>query len=119
MSQSVLLDKSFDFAIRIINLSNYLKEEKKEYVLSKQILRSGTSIGANLHESREAQSRADFISKLSISLKEATETEYWLKLLVKTDYITQQQFDSLLCDCSELCKMLTTSIKTAKANTKN
>ncbi len=119
MSESIVANKSVDFAVRIVHLSDYLRDEKNEYTLSKQILRSGTSIGANLYESKEAQSDADFISKLSIALKEASETEYWLKLLYKTDYITKQQYDSLYFDCNELCKMLTAIIKTTKRKIQN
>ena len=84
---SAVADKSFEFAVRIVNLCKYLRYKKKEFVLSKQLLRSGTSIGANVHEGRRAQSRADFLAKMSIALKEANETYYWLKLLYKTDYI--------------------------------
>jgi four helix bundle protein len=93
-----------------------LNEERKEFVLSRQILRCGTSIGANIVEGNRAQSRLDFIHKLSISLKEAFETEYWLNLLRDSEYISADQFDSLISDCNELQKMLIASIKTAKKN---
>lgn len=109
---NLVVDKSFDFALRIIKLNRYLVEEKKEYVLSKQVLRSGTSIGANIHEAVEAQSKADFIHKMSISLKEARETEYWLKLLIATEYIDNS--DNILEDVKELMKILTSIIKTSK-----
>ena len=89
MSENIIVDKSFDFAVRIVNLNKYLNNEQKEYVLSKQLLRSGKSIGANVSEAERAQSKADFISKMSIALKEANETNYWLKLLYKTDYLSK------------------------------
>src|SRR5688572_21895688 len=102
MKPSILRDKSIAFAIRIIKLCQRLQSERKEFVLSKQILSAGTSIGANDHEAEYAQSKADFISKLSIALKEAAETEYWLLLLSKTDYIDPEEYGSLVADCSEL-----------------
>ncbi|MGN1411809.1 MAG: four helix bundle protein [Oscillospiraceae bacterium] len=92
---NIIADKSKIFAIRVVNLYKYLCAEKKEYVLSKQVLRSGTSIGANVKESIYTQSKADFISKLSISLKEASETEYWLELLFNTNYISKNEFESI------------------------
>jgi len=116
MKPSILRDKSIAFAIRIIKLCQRLQSEKKEYVLSRQILSAGTSIGANDHEAEYAQSKADFISKLSIALKEAAETEYWLLLLWKADYIDSSEHGSLLADCLELKAMLIASIKTAKLN---
>jgi len=91
MKENVIKDKSFDFALRIINLYKYLSEEKKEYVLSKQLLRSGTSVGANIRESEHAESKNDFIHKLSISLKEANESHYWIELLYKSDYIKKKR----------------------------
>ena len=94
VSENIIVDKSFDFAVRIVNLNKYLNNEQKEYVLSKQLLRSGTSIGANVSEAERAQSKADFISKMSIALKEANETNYWLKLLYKTDYLNKSQYDT-------------------------
>ena len=116
---NVLLDKSKLFAIRIVNLYKYLCNDKKEYILSKQILRSGTSIGANVKESIYAQSKLDFISKLSIALKEASETEYWLELLYQTEYINSIQFESIHNDCVELLKLLTAIIKSSKRNLNN
>jgi len=107
-------EKSKEFAIRIVNLYKYLYEEKKEFIMSKQILRSGTSIGANLAEGDFASSKADFINKIHISLKEASETGYWLELLNKTDYITKEQFDSLYKDCDELMCLLVSIVKKAK-----
>lgn len=115
---SVVLDKSLDFAVRIVNLYKYLRNEKSEFVLSKQILRSGTSVGANLREAKYAQSSDDFIHKNSIALKEIAETEYWLELLVKTDFLTQAQYDDINNDCSEIAKLLTSIVKSAK-KTKN
>jgi four helix bundle protein len=114
--ENVLRDKSYAFALRTIKLYKYLLESNREYVLSKQILRSGTSIGANIVEASQAQSRMDFVSKLSISLKESFETEYWLNLLRDSEYLSAAQSESLISDCCELQKMLTASIKTAKAN---
>ena len=116
MKESVLKEKSYQFALRIIKLYKYLVSENKEYVLSKQILRAGTSIGANVEEANQAQSKADFIYKLSISQKEAFETDYWLRLMRDSEYLTEAQADSLLNDCRELQKLLTASIKTAKEN---
>ena len=113
-NKGVLKDKSVKFAIRIVNLYKYLVETKKEYVLSKQILRSGTSIGANISEAEYAQSNADFISKLSIALKENNETQYWLLLLISTNYIAETEYNSINEDCIEIMKMLISSIKTAK-----
>jgi four helix bundle protein len=113
---SVLREKSYSFALRIVKLCRHLIEEKREFVLSKQVLRSGTSIGANAAEANQAQSKADFIHKLSIAHKESFETEYWLMLLRDSEYITRLQADSLIDDCCELQKMLTSSIKTAKDN---
>ena len=113
---NLIVDKSMDFAVRIVNLYKYLRTEKSEYVLPKQLLRSGTSIGANIHEAVNAQSKADFITKMYIALKEAGEAEYWLTLLARTDYLTQQQADNILKDCIELIKILTTIIKTTKKN---
>ena len=109
-------DKSYKFALRIVKLYKHLAEEKKEFVLSKQVLRSGTSVGANIAEASQAQSKSDFIHKLSIAHKEAFETDYWLNLLRDSEFITAKQAESLLLDCQELQKIMTTSIKTAKAN---
>ena len=111
-TDNAILEKSKKFAIRIINLNKYLTEEKREYVLSKQILRSGTGIGANVKESTCAQSLPDFHSKLKITLKEAVETEYWLELLHETDYLDEVAFDSIYTDCKELIKLLTSICKT-------
>ncbi len=112
--ESVTRVKSKAFAIRIINLYKYLCDDKKEFVLSKQILRSGTSIGANLAESEVAMSKKDFISKVYISLKECSETIYWLELLYETDYLSKEQFNSLFNDCIEIKKLLMSTTKTLK-----
>ena len=106
--------KSYSFALRIVNVYKHLLSENKEYVLSKQLLRSGTSVGANIAEANQAQSRPDFISKLSIALKETVETEYWLSLLKDSGYLTVKQATSLIEDCIELKKMFTAAIKTTK-----
>ena len=111
---NVIENKSFDFAIRIVNLYKYLCKNKKEYVLSKQVLRSGTSIGANVSEAQQAQSKADFISKISIALKEATETNYWLRLLNATEYLSQSEINSILDDCIEIEKILTAILRSSK-----
>ena len=115
-NRGILRDKSYKFALRTVRLYKYLCEEHKEYVLSKQVLRSGTSIGANIAEAQQGQSKIDFIHKLSISLKESYETEYWLDLLRDSEYINPAQAASLIDECKELQKLLTASIKTAKAN---
>jgi four helix bundle protein len=116
---SITLAKSKDFAIRIVRLYQYICEEKREYVLSKQLLRSGTSIGANLSESIYGISYKDFLSKVYISLKECAETKYWIELLYKTDYLTETQFNSIDEDCTELIKLLTATSKTAATNLKS
>jgi four helix bundle protein len=116
MGRNIVKDKSFDFAVRIVNLSKYLTEQKREYVLSKQILRSGTAIGALIRESEQAESKADFIHKLAIALKEANETDYWLDLLHKTEYLEDKHHQSLKTDLTELLKLLTSIIKTSKNN---
>ena len=112
MKENVLLDKSKKFALRIIKLYKYLNENKRERILSKQLLRSGTSIGANLKEAAFAQSRADFQAKLFIAQKECAETEYWLELLHESDYINKSEFDSIYADCQELMRLLVASTKT-------
>ena len=119
MKDNILLDKSFIFAVRIVKLYKYLCSQKKEYVLSKQLLRSGTSIGANINEAQDAQSKNDFISKLSISLKEARETKYWIELLRETDYLTDKETNNILEDLIEVIKLLVSIIKTTKENILN
>lgn len=115
-SGNVVQEKSFQFAIRIINLYKYLCDERREYVLSKQILRSGTSIGANVEEAIGAQSKKDFLHKISIAYKEARETLYWLKLLKETEYISHDQYLSIDSDLEELLKLLGSIQKTTKAS---
>ena len=114
--ESTILTKNLAFGIRIVKLHRHLCDKKKEYLLSRQLLRSGTSVGANLREAKYAQSRSDFISKNSIALKEAAETEYWLELLYQTDVLTEPEFNSIRDDCVELIKLLTAIIKTKKAS---
>lgn len=116
MKESILLEKSYNFALRMVKLFQFLATEKKELVLSKQLLRSGTSIGANIEEANQAESKADFIHKLCIANKEAFETNYWLRLLRDSNILTQKQAESLINDCEELQKHLTASIKTSKNN---
>ena len=111
---SILEQKSFQFAIQIVNLCKHLHSTQKEYTLSKQLLRSGTSIGANIAEAQQAQSKADFVSKLSIALKETTETKYWIRLMSATGYLSEAENRSMISDCIELEKMLVASIKTSK-----
>ena len=114
MHTNVSVEKSFKFSIRIVRLYQYLTMQKKEFVLAKQILRCGTSIGANISEAQYAQSKADFQSKMHIALKEANETEYWLRLLHHTDYISDSQFESLHKDTDELISILAAICKNAK-----
>lgn len=116
MRNSVLNTKSYDFAIKIVKLSQLLQNEKKEYVLSRQILRSGTAVGALIREAEFAQSRADFIHKMSISLKEANETVYWIDLLKDTEYIPDSTHINLKNDCEELLRLLVSTVKTLKMN---
>ena len=118
MKENILIDKSIAFASRIIKLHQYLIKTKKETIISKQIVRSGTSIGANINEANYGQSKADFISKMHIALKETAETEYWLKLLTMSDYISEDIGKSLLNDCLEIKRILISSINTAKDSTK-
>ena len=110
----ILRDKSKAFAIRIVRLSQYLQENFHEYVLSRQVLKSGTSVGANIRESKNAQSISDFISKLEIALKESDETEYWLEILHETGYISDDEFDSVVTDNKELTAMLVSIVKSSK-----
>lgn len=116
---SVLAHKSLEFAVRIVQLHRHLNAEHREYTLSKQILRSGTAIGALVREAAHGESRADFIHKLSVAQKECNETLYWLELLARTAYLTESQYQSLLSDATEILKILTASIKTVKAKNIN
>ena len=115
-AESILRTKSDDFALRIVNCYKFLQQKKEEYVMSKQLLRSGTSIGANVTEGIYAQSRNDFVSKLSISLKEAQETNFWLRLLYKSEYLDESQFSSIHQDNEEIIKLLIATIKSTKGS---
>lgn len=114
MNKSITFNKSKSFAVRIIKLYSYLKDDKKEYVLSKQLLRCGTSIGANIAEAECAVSKKDFIAKMYIAYKECAETKYWLEVLHDSDFLTDAQFDSIYKDCSELYRLLSSITKSTK-----
>ena len=114
MSSNVIESKSFNFAVRIVNLYKHLTNEKKEFVLSKQLLRSGTSIGANVAEAQRAQTKPDFHTKMSIAVKEAGETQYWIRLLHKTEYLTDKEFESLNDDIGEILSLLIAICKNSK-----
>ena len=116
MKENVVRDKSYLFALRMIKAYKYLTQEQREFVLSKQVLRSGTSIGTLIREAEHAQSEADFISKMNIALKEANETEYWLMLLKDSEYIDEKSFESIHYDCLEVIKLLISIVKTTKEN---
>ncbi|MCE5220769.1 MAG: four helix bundle protein [Clostridium sp.] len=118
MKESLVYEKAFKFAIRIVNLYKHLCKEKNEYILSKQVLRSGTSIGANAKEAVQASSKRDFLMKMNIALKEASETDYWLELLKSTDYLDAKTSESIINDCKELNKILASIVKTTKENLK-
>jgi four helix bundle protein len=114
MKENVIKDKSFTFALRVVKLAKYLQSDKKEYVLSRQVLRSGTAIGALVREAEHAESKADFIHKMNIALKEANETQYWLELLYQSEYICSMNFESIRIDNEELLKLLAAIVKTSK-----
>ena len=116
MKDNIILDKSFDFAVRVVKLYKFLCDEKKEYILSKQLLRSGTSIGANINEAQAGPSKADFIAKMSISSKEARESKYWIELLIKTEYLNihDSHVQSIHNDVVEIIKLLTSIIKSSQ-----
>ena len=116
MKENILIDKSIDFGARIVKLHRYLVKTKHEAILSKQILRSGTSIGANINEAQYGNSKADFIAKLHIALKETAETEYWLRVLQKSEYLDESIASSILNDCLAIKRILIASINTAKEN---
>ena len=116
VENNILADKTIDFAIRIVKCYKFLMEEKKEFVMSKQMMRSGTSIGANVHEAVQAQRRADFVSKLSIALKEASETSYWLVVLRRSENLEERVYQSLKEDVDEIIRIIISSIKTTKKN---
>ncbi len=118
MKKNILKEKSFNFAIRIVNLYKFLKKQHSEYILSQQLIRSGTAIGAIIREAEHAESLKDFVHKLSIGLKEANESKYWLDLLFATEFITHKMYESLNKDCEELLKLLTASVKTGKTRIK-
>ena len=111
MKENVIIQKSFAFSVRIVNLYKYLSQQKHEYMISKQIYKSGTSIGANIAEAQRAQSTADFVSKLKIAMKEASDTQYWLKLLHQTNYMSDREFASIHNDLVEIIKILTAICK--------
>ena len=113
-ADNIIGEKSLDFAIRIVRLYKHICETNDEYVLSKQLLKSGTSIGANVREAIGGQSKEDFIAKMHIALKEAYETEYWLELLYRTDYLTEKEYESIFTDCRELTNILASILKTMK-----
>ena len=115
MKENPCVSKSFEFAVRIVNLYKFLTTEHKEYTLSKQLLRAGTSIGANVAEAQRGQSKADFLAKMSIALKEANETQYWLRLLHRTEYLNGPQFESINNDVDELISILTAICKNVTA----
>jgi len=119
MRENIIKDKSFDFAVRIVNLYKWLTTEKKEYVLSKQLLRSGTSVGAMVKEAEHAESKADFIHKMAIAQKEINECIYWLDLLNATDFMNKDQFESINKDAVEIIKLLTSIIKGVKKKLNN
>ena len=116
MAESIMLDKAKDFAVEIINMCKLIKETKRESVLTNQLMRSGTSIGANIHESKYAHGTADFISKMQIALKECYESEYWLELLNRTGYIDDEQYKLIINNCGQIRRMLISSINTVKEN---
>ena len=113
---NIVKEKSFEFSVRIVNLYKHLTTTKQEYVISKQLLRSGTSIGANICEAQQAQSPMDFLSKMSIALKAAYETDYWLRLLQRTQYLNKDEYDSIISDCQSIIKLLISIIKSTKNN---
>ncbi len=114
MSQSILQEKSYNFALRIVNLSEFLNDEKREFILSKKILDSGTSIGVLIEEARQGEDRIDFGKKISVANKEAFKTNFWLRLLRDSKFISEKQANSLLGDCEELQKMLISTLKTTR-----
>lgn len=114
MKKNIIKEKTFAFALRIVKLHRFLNKEKREYVLSKQLLRSGTAVGALVRESEQAESKADFIHKMAIALKEANETDYWIELLFQSKIINQKEYESIKPDAVELIKLLTSTIKTSK-----
>ena len=119
MKENVVKSKSFAFAVRIVRLYQFLVEKEKEFVMSKQLLRSGTSVGAMIREAEHAETKPDFTHKMAIAQKEINETLYWLELLAETNYLTREQFESINADAEELIKLITAILKSTKANLKN
>ena len=118
MKGNVVEDKSFEFAVRIVKLYKLLTTERQEFVMSKQLLRAGTSVGANISEAQQAQSPSDFLSKMSIALKESYESDYWLRLLHRTDYLNEEEYKSIITDCRTISKLLVSIVKSTKNNYK-
>ena len=119
MKENVVEDKSFEFSVRVVKLYKYLTTTKQEYVMSKQLLRSGTSVGANVSEAQQAQSPMDFLSKMNIALKESYESDYWLRLLNRTEYLNKEEYDSIISDCRAISKLLVSIVKSTKNNNTN
>ena len=117
MSSNIVAEKSLEFAVRIVKLYQHLKDNNSEYVMSKQLLKSGTSIGANVREAVYGYSKKDFSAKMGIALKEASETAYWIELLHRTEYLNSVQYKSISADCQELIKLLTSIVKNSKHST--
>jgi len=115
---NIIEERSFEFAVRIVNLYKYLTTERQESIMSKQLLRSGTSVGANVSEAQQAQSPMDFLSKMSIALKESYESDYWLRLLHRTEYLNQEEYDSIITDCRAMSRLLVSIVKSTKNNNK-
>ena len=116
---NVVKEKSFEFSVRIVNLYKHLTTAKQEYIMSKQLLRSGTSIGANICEAEQAQSTSDILSKMNISLKESSESDYWIRLLHRTSYLNDEEYKSIIKDCRDLTKLLVSIVKSTKENNIN
>ena len=115
---NIIEERSFEFAVRIVNLYKYLTTERQESIMSKQLLRSGTSVGANVSEAQQAQSPMDFLSNMSIALKESYESDYWLRLLHRTEYLNQEEYDSIITDCRAVSRLLASIVKSTKNNNK-
>ena len=116
MKDNVVKEKSFEFSVRIVNLYKHLTTSRQEHIISKQLLRSGTSIGANICEAEQAQSTLDFLSKMNISLKESAESDYWIRLLHRTGYLNDEEYKSIIKDCRDLTKLLVSIVKSTKEN---
>ena len=116
---NIIEEKSFEFSVRIVNLYKHLTTNRQEFIMSKQLLRSGTSIGANISEAQQAQSQMDFLSKMSISLKESYESDYWLRLLHRTEYLNEEEYKSIISDCRSITRLLVSIIKSTKSKIHN